>query len=137
LNNELRILWLKVEQKLARSQVECDKLKEKLKETVILSNQIECRRCGDRPYSAHRHDFRRCKCGSIAVDGGMIYLRRVGNLKDASELSIELDDATTKACQDGINEMLETDRNALSILCGIARTLRDCGYDIVPRGIRP
>ena len=44
----------------------------------IVSNQIKCMKCEDSIYSAHRHDFVRCKCGSCAVDGGQAYMRRVG-----------------------------------------------------------
>ena len=52
---------------------------------MILSNQVRCKKCGDTPWSGHRHDFRRCKCGAIAVDGGMDYLRRVGEMHDMFE----------------------------------------------------
>ncbi len=47
---------------------------------MILSNQVECLKCGDKPFSAHRHDFKYCKCEKVAVDGGMDYLKRMGNL---------------------------------------------------------
>jgi hypothetical protein len=33
-----------------------------------------------------RHDFKFCKCGAVAVDGGKDYLRRVGNKDDYEEL---------------------------------------------------
>ena len=33
------------------------------------------------------HDFKFCSCGSCAVDGGLDYLRRCGNLGDWEELS--------------------------------------------------
>ena len=56
----------------------------------IIQNQVECLKCGDRPFSAHRHDYRECKCGAIAVDGGLEYLRRVGDLSSFKELSISL-----------------------------------------------
>lgn len=36
---------------------------------------IECAKCGDRIFSTHRHDFRRCRCGQTFVDGGSAYLR--------------------------------------------------------------
>jgi hypothetical protein len=44
--------------------------------------------------SVHRHDFVRCECGKVAVDGGTHYLRRLWSLdatpEDAyTELSIE------------------------------------------------
>lgn len=42
----------------------------------ILTNKIKCKYCGDIIESKYRHDFVRCKCGKVAVDGGHDYLRR-------------------------------------------------------------
>jgi len=53
----------------------------------IITNKIRCRKCGDVIESKYTHDFRFCKCGAVAVDGGKEYLRRVGNLEDWEELS--------------------------------------------------
>lgn len=53
----------------------------------ILVNRIKCNKCGEIIESTHRHDFKFCKCGSVAVDGGNDYLRRSGNLEDWEELS--------------------------------------------------
>ena len=33
------------------------------------------------------HDFKFCKCGAVAVDGGHEYLRRLGNEEDFEDLS--------------------------------------------------
>lgn len=44
--------------------------------TYILSNQIECLRCGGRPFSSTVHDYRSCGCGNVSVDGGQHYARR-------------------------------------------------------------
>lgn len=33
------------------------------------------------------NDFKFCKCGAVAVDGGFDYLRRCGNLENIEELS--------------------------------------------------
>jgi len=54
----------------------------------IIVNKIKCKKCGDIIESKYTHDFKMCKCGSIAVDGGHDYLRRVGNLDNIEELSI-------------------------------------------------
>jgi hypothetical protein len=45
------------------------------------------------------HDFRYCKCQSVAVDGGYEYLERIGNQSDYQETSIlgDLQDACEKA----------------------------------------
>ena len=62
------------------------KLKEK-NLSKILVNKIQCKKCKDIIESKHVHDFKWCTCKSIAVDGGLEYLRRVGNLEDIMELS--------------------------------------------------
>jgi Zn finger protein HypA/HybF involved in hydrogenase expression len=43
----------------------------------ILSNKVKCLKCNDTIESTHVHDFKWCKCKSIAVDGGHAYLKRV------------------------------------------------------------
>lgn len=53
----------------------------------IKLNKLRCGSCGGEITSKHRHDFRWCKCGAVAVDGGNEYLRRVGNFLNATELS--------------------------------------------------
>ena len=53
----------------------------------ITVNKIRCKKCGDIIESKSIQDFRSCKCGSVAVDGGHNYLRRVGNLEDWEDLS--------------------------------------------------
>lgn len=73
---------------------------------MILSNQVKCHKCGDTPFSAHRHDFRSCKCGSISVDGGMAYLRRVGAIRQYTEMSIELPDAACRFAIEAADEAL-------------------------------
>ena len=42
----------------------------------IVKNSIKCKKCGDEIESKTVHDFRFCKCGAVAVDGGHDYLRR-------------------------------------------------------------
>lgn len=39
-------------------------------------NRAGCNECGDVVRSAHRHDYRPCACGNIAVDGGEDYCKR-------------------------------------------------------------
>ena len=53
----------------------------------IIVNKIKCRRCNDIIESMHGHDFKWCKCGAVAVDGGRDYLRRCGEREDWEELS--------------------------------------------------
>lgn len=40
-------------------------------------NAARCDRCGDEIESVHRHDFKWCSCGALAVDGGLAYTRRL------------------------------------------------------------
>lgn len=51
----------------------------------ILKNKNRCNKCGDEIESTHRHDFKFCKCGAVAVDGGLDYLHRCGELKGFTE----------------------------------------------------
>ena len=53
----------------------------------IILNKIRCLNCGDEIESTYRHDFKFCRCGRVAVDGGHDYLRRVGRMEDFEELS--------------------------------------------------
>ena len=43
----------------------------------ILCNKARCKICGDIIESVHVHDYKTCKCGKIAVDGGKEYLKRM------------------------------------------------------------
>jgi len=42
----------------------------------ITLNQIQCNHCQDIITSESVHDFKWCKCGKVAVDGGKEYLKR-------------------------------------------------------------
>ena len=54
----------------------------------ILKNRIRCNSCLDTIESKHVHDFVRCTCNKVAVDGGKEYLRRVAPSRvDYEELS--------------------------------------------------
>ena len=53
----------------------------------ILLNAIRCKKCNEVIESTHRHDFKFCKCGAVAVDGGRDYLKRSGYPEDWEELS--------------------------------------------------
>lgn len=54
----------------------------------LLSNCGRCRKCEDFIQSKHRHDFQMCKCGAVGVDGGLDYLRRIGDPEDFCEESV-------------------------------------------------
>lgn len=38
-------------------------------------NQIQCKHCGDVITSRSVHDFQKCSCGAVFVDGGEDYQR--------------------------------------------------------------
>ena len=59
-----------------------------MKAEKVIINKIKCNKCGDVIESKHRHDFKFCKCGAVAVDGGHDYLRRCGDLDGYEELSL-------------------------------------------------
>jgi hypothetical protein len=58
----------------------------------IIKNAIVCMICDDLIESKHTHDFKSCKCGTVYIDGGHEYLRRLGDLDkyiDVSEFGPE------------------------------------------------
>ena len=54
----------------------------------LLQNRAQCLYCMSIVESKHRHDFQWCTCGKMAVDGGLEYVRRLGEFKKIKELSI-------------------------------------------------
>ena len=42
----------------------------------LIRNAIKCNHCGDVIESQYTHDFKWCKCETVAVDGGLSYARR-------------------------------------------------------------
>ncbi len=89
---------------------------------MILQNEIKCNECGDQIYSQYRHDFKHCKCGAVAVDGGQEYLRRLGS--DYTELSVVVADEFVKDLE-GIIMDTENLWTPLGKVCAIARYMRD------------
>jgi hypothetical protein len=54
----------------------------------IKVNKAQCALCQDVIESVHVHDFNKCSCGEIFVDGGKSYIRRgATDLKNIIELS--------------------------------------------------
>ena len=43
----------------------------------IYQNSIMCKKCGGVLTSKYRHDFKRCSCGTVAIDGGHDYLIQI------------------------------------------------------------
>lgn len=58
-------------------------------EYKIKRNSAKCLSCEQEIESKHRHDFARCKCGNVFVDGGKDYIRRgVGEMDKYVDTSI-------------------------------------------------
>ena len=59
----------------------------------LICNKAKCNLCGDVIISFHSHDFKYCSCGSVSVDGGRDYARRLFKSIDSfTELSVYSDD---------------------------------------------
>lgn len=63
------------------------RVRKPLQMKVIKVNKCRCRKCNTVIESTYVHDFKWCKCGSIAVDGGKDYLKRIGYLCDMDDMS--------------------------------------------------
>jgi len=62
----------------------------------IFANQVKCKKCGEIIRSCNRHDYVKCSCGAISVDGGSWYLKRVGDYNACEEMSINYVDNERK-----------------------------------------
>ena len=54
----------------------------------ILRNSARCKKCGDVLVSRYRHDFVKCSCKAIYIDGGHDYLRGGGEREACDSTSI-------------------------------------------------
>ena len=92
---------------------------------MIIQNAVSCLNCGDFIFSSHRHDFVTCTCGSISVDGGQEYLRRVGAIDACVDMSWSLPDDVYRDCADAVDKAKETNRNKFGIANAVMRVLRE------------
>ena len=58
---------------------------------ILILNRVLCLLCDDLIISKHGHDFVMCSCGSVGVDGGNNYQRRIGEDYNMIDLSIYSD----------------------------------------------
>ena len=77
-----------------------------MSEGYIVSNQIECLSCGDKPFSMHRHHFSTCECGSVSADGGQEYLKRVGTGWKELAIILEPQDVDELTAQVAMSNLL-------------------------------
>ena len=54
----------------------------------VVSNQIRCEVCGEFVESTRRHDYRKCACGNVGVDGGHDYARQTRRTERFSDYTI-------------------------------------------------
>jgi len=74
-------------------------------------NAAKCLQCGDVVESTHVRDFKTCSCGSLSVDGGLEYTRRLFITRNSyDELSMytqrskrELDDMIVLYTREELN----------------------------------
>lgn len=99
---------------------------------MIVQNAVTCNKCGEFIVSKHRHDFVTCHCGTISVDGGQAYLRRVGGLDRKmpdgrpvyTDLSWEITDEIYELCATVVEQAIDTNRNKYGIANAVLRALR-------------
>ena len=48
-----------------------------MNEKKLIRNAIKCNHCGEVIESKHVHDFKWCSCKTVAVDGGLSYVKRI------------------------------------------------------------
>lgn len=94
---------------------------------IQVSNEAECKKCGDHIFSGGRHDFKSCKCGAISIDGGLEYTRWVGNLDDINDRSMSMPEDAFKAMKDAVAWGQANGRNEFGIGMAVIRALRDHG----------
>ncbi len=94
---------------------------------IIISNEAECKKCGDSIFSAHRHDYKSCKCGAIAIDGGLDYQRYVGDFDSIIDKSMYMTQENLNAIKDAVEWGKNNNKNSLGIALAVLRALRDNG----------
>ncbi len=97
---------------------------------IVVSNSLTCLVCGDTIYSATRHDYKTCSCGSCMVDGGTDYLRM--GYKDIDEVKIQHIEASESFLEALISEVqksMESGRNARGVAYAALRAIRDSKGD--------
>lgn len=99
------------------------------KEMMLIQNAAECRKCGDYIFSKHRHNFVTCKCGAISVDGGMDYIRWVGDFSEFIDKSHFMPKDAVEACKNAVQWGLDNRRNNLGIALAVIRALRE--HDLI------
>lgn len=72
---------------------------------------VKCKLCGDTIYSRARHDFHRCSCGKVAIDGGQDYTAVTGEPANYDNLEIDVKTTIKKMYNDW-----DTQANKLGVI---------------------
>lgn len=93
----------------------------------IIQNEIKCNSCDDIIWSAHRHDYKKCKCGKVFVDGGMAYIRRtlLTDEEEFTDRAMSMEEDSLKKCVDAVQWARDNRRNDLGTVLAVIRALRD------------
>lgn len=59
----------------------------------IYSNAAKCLSCLEVVRSKNRHDFTSCSCGTLTVDGGSWYAKRIGDRTKWEDMVVYFNDA--------------------------------------------
>lgn len=102
---------------------------------MIVQNAVICKKCHEFIVSKTRHDYVTCSCGTISVDGGQEYLRRVGNLNEFIERAFVLADDIYFACADAVSDAINNGKNDNGIANAVMRELRKSGRIIADNEI--
>ena len=72
-----------------------------MQKKMIIRNRAKCLKCGEIVESTFTHDYKRCRCGALAVDGGHDYIRRCyreeGCFEELSEVCDQPIESGTKS----------------------------------------
>ena len=91
----------------------------------LVQNEAQCRKCSDIIFSRSRHHYQECKCGAIAVDGGLDYQRRVGLPDNFIERSLYLPTEVIASMVEAVKWSRDTGRNEFGTALAVLRVLRD------------
>lgn len=96
---------------------------------MILRNSIRCNHCNDEIESTHRHNFVKCKCGKVSIDGGSDYHSVLfSDISDFTDTSIE-DDGTHELRREHLKWGVNFDKDMIKLPKTIWKPIKDLKTD--------
>lgn len=89
-------------------------------------NSIMCKICGDILSSYHVHDFKRCSCKAVSIDGGLDYKNRTGS-------SLLIHEILTPKEYDILESLTKSDRVDKYLLEGVPKEYHDVIYELIQK----